>query len=55
MARFTSRYTFYSILAVQKFDSHERPELDHVLDEGVSAVRAVIVLGMEKAMSGQRL
>lgn len=41
--------------ALQEFTKAERVEVDVAVQEAIAVIRSVLVLGMEKAMSGQRV
>jgi len=40
---------------MQRFDAAEKAEIDHALEEGAAVVQSVVKLGLDKAMSGQRI
>ena len=40
---------------VQAFAKHEAEDVDMAIQEGMDALRAVLELGMEKALSGSRV
>ena len=40
---------------LQDFSPAEREEIDIAIQEAIAAVRSVLVLGMEKSLSGQRV
>ena len=39
---------------LQKFSRSQEADIEHALDETVSTIRAVLQLGMDKALSGVR-
>lgn len=41
--------------SVQDFDKKEKEDIAIAIQEGIDAVRAVLSLGMEKAVSGVRV
>jgi PTH1 family peptidyl-tRNA hydrolase len=41
-------------MRVQGFGRKEREEMDIAIQEGIEIIRAVLTLGMEKAVSGNR-
>lgn len=40
--------------ALQRFSKSQDADIEHALDETVSVIRAVLQLGMDKALSGVR-
>ena len=40
---------------VQEFSKQERKDIDFAIQEGIDIIRAVLALGMEKALSGCRV
>ncbi len=41
--------------ALQEFSKKEREDIDFAIQEGIDIIRAVLTLGMEKAVSGNRV
>eukprot|EP00873_Tetraselmis_striata_P017074 jgi/Tetstr1/437338/TSEL_026023.t1 len=44
-----------SAYVLGRFDAAEKAEIDHALEEGAAVVQSVVKLGLDKAMSGQRI
>ena len=57
MSIFCCCITFSSsvICAPQDFSKKEREDIDFAIQDGIGIIRAVLSLGMEKALSGVRV